>query len=36
MNAQRTLMTILWLAALGAAIIYGQRIIGNISAKTGV
>lgn len=36
MNAQRTLMTILWLAALGAAIIYGQRIIGSLASKTGV
>ena len=36
MNAQRTLMTVLWLAALGAAIIYGQRLIGNLASKTGV
>lgn len=36
MNPQQMLMTVLWLAALGAVIVYGGRIVGNLSNKAGV
>ncbi len=36
MNPQALLMTVLWLAALGAVIVVGGRLVNNLSAKAGV
>lgn len=36
MNPQQMLMTVLWLAALGAVIVFGGRLVGNLQSKAGV
>ena len=36
MNASNILMTLLWLAALGAVIVFGGRLVGNLQSKAGV
>jgi len=36
MNPQSILMTVLWLAALGAVIVVGGRVVSNLQSKAGV
>lgn len=36
MDIKRLTMTVLWLAALGFFIVFGGRIVGNLSSRAGV